>query len=292
MRFAEKLKKARKEYGMSQEVLADKLGVSRQAVTKWETDKGLPDIENMLIISKLFGISLDELLTDEKESHIRTRFLYESKTEYDIDGNKKFDLKLGSADSLVITGTDDEKIVVLLGSNDIVNLRENYKVKIDDIKRRIDVEINHVNSTVETESHENLTIEVLFPNRYLDHIEIECDCNNLEINNLVCENVEHNGTVRKCLVKSLEGVFELDSNANMDIAINKMKGSFELNQVVASSRITVPSDLSFQTRLKGVKTSIKYEKAGLKTEDFSVDDSENVIEFNGIKSELVIATED
>ena len=47
-------------------LLAEKLGVSRQAVTKWETDGGIPDIENMMAISTLFDISIDELLGREK----------------------------------------------------------------------------------------------------------------------------------------------------------------------------------------------------------------------------------
>ena len=54
MTFAEKLKSIRKQAGMSQEQLAEKLGVSRQAVTKWETDAGIPDIENIMAISALF----------------------------------------------------------------------------------------------------------------------------------------------------------------------------------------------------------------------------------------------
>ena len=66
MTFAEKLKSIRKQAGMSQEQLAEKLGVSRQAVTKWETDAGIPDIENMMAISALFDISIDELLSNEK----------------------------------------------------------------------------------------------------------------------------------------------------------------------------------------------------------------------------------
>ncbi len=66
MTFAEKLKSIRKQAGMSQEQLAEKLGVSRQAVTKCETDSGIPDIENMMAISVLFDISIDELLSNEK----------------------------------------------------------------------------------------------------------------------------------------------------------------------------------------------------------------------------------
>lgn len=65
MTFGEKLKKARKKAGMTQEELAIRLSVSRQAITKWESGKGLPDIENLKILSKTLDISLDYLLNDE-----------------------------------------------------------------------------------------------------------------------------------------------------------------------------------------------------------------------------------
>ena len=58
MTFAEKLKSMRKQVGMSQELLAEKIGVSRQAVTKWETGAGIPDIENMISISQTYLTSL------------------------------------------------------------------------------------------------------------------------------------------------------------------------------------------------------------------------------------------
>ena len=51
MTFAENLKNVRKQAGMSQEQLAERLGVSRQAVTKWETEEGIPDVENIFAIS-------------------------------------------------------------------------------------------------------------------------------------------------------------------------------------------------------------------------------------------------
>ncbi len=53
MTFAEKLKSIRKQAGMSQEQLAEKLSVSRQAVMKWETDAGIPDMENIMAISAI-----------------------------------------------------------------------------------------------------------------------------------------------------------------------------------------------------------------------------------------------
>lgn len=64
MTLGEKLKDARKNAGLSQEQLAEKLCVSRAAVAKWETDKGLPDIMNLKAISKLLDVSIDVLLDD------------------------------------------------------------------------------------------------------------------------------------------------------------------------------------------------------------------------------------
>lgn len=62
MTLGEKLKEARKQAGLSQEKLAEKLCVSRSAVAKWETDSGIPDIDNLKNISKLLDVSIDYLL--------------------------------------------------------------------------------------------------------------------------------------------------------------------------------------------------------------------------------------
>lgn len=64
MTFGEKLKKARTQAGYSQEQLAEKLCVSRSAVAKWETDKGMPDIENLKATAQLLNVSIDYLLDD------------------------------------------------------------------------------------------------------------------------------------------------------------------------------------------------------------------------------------
>ena len=65
MTFAEKLKEARKSAELTQEQLAEKLMVSRQAITKWESEKGLPDIENLRLLSQVLGISIDDLVSGE-----------------------------------------------------------------------------------------------------------------------------------------------------------------------------------------------------------------------------------
>ena len=66
MTLGEKLKEARKQSGLSQEQLSEKLGVSRSAVAKWETVGGIPDVDNLKVISKLLNVSLDYLLDDSE----------------------------------------------------------------------------------------------------------------------------------------------------------------------------------------------------------------------------------
>lgn len=66
MTLGEKLRLLRNNIGLTQEQLANQLGVSRQAITKWESDKGLPDIDNLKAISKLMGISIDSLVDNDK----------------------------------------------------------------------------------------------------------------------------------------------------------------------------------------------------------------------------------
>ena len=65
MTLGEKLKEARKKIGLSQEQLAEKLCVSRQAVTKWESDKGMPDIGNLKAIATLLNTSIDYLVDND-----------------------------------------------------------------------------------------------------------------------------------------------------------------------------------------------------------------------------------
>ena len=65
MNFGETLFKLRKEKGLSQEALAERLGTTRQAVSKWENDQGFPETEKLLALSNLFEVSVDTLLKGE-----------------------------------------------------------------------------------------------------------------------------------------------------------------------------------------------------------------------------------
>lgn len=64
MKFQDKLQILRKQTGMSQEKLAEKIGISRQAVAKWEVGESYPEMDKIIILSDLFRISIDKLVKD------------------------------------------------------------------------------------------------------------------------------------------------------------------------------------------------------------------------------------
>lgn len=68
MTLGEKIKEQRIAHGLSQETLAEAMGVSRQAVTKWEADQSAPSSEKLILLARLFHISLDELIGNEVTS--------------------------------------------------------------------------------------------------------------------------------------------------------------------------------------------------------------------------------
>ena len=66
MKLSEKIIRLRKGRGLSQEELAERLGVSRQAVSRWETGCYLPDVEMLSLLSREFGVSINELISGER----------------------------------------------------------------------------------------------------------------------------------------------------------------------------------------------------------------------------------
>ena len=139
---ADRLVKLRKKYGYSQEELADKLGLSRQAVSKWERAEASPDTDNLICLAKLYGVSLDELLAtdedidtivkeqvknDEEKVETEDRTEETSKRENIVINNKGIFLsdKDGSKVTIdkrgiVLTDKDGEVTVKKPGSSDPV----------------------------------------------------------------------------------------------------------------------------------------------------------------------------
>lgn len=94
MEFHNKLYNLRKQKGLSQEELANRLNVSRQTISKWEVGDSTPEMEKLIAISDLFGISLDELVMDKapvktEEVSARSELVSELTEKVLTDDNKK-----------------------------------------------------------------------------------------------------------------------------------------------------------------------------------------------------------
>ncbi|OPZ86663.1 MAG: HTH-type transcriptional regulator ImmR [Firmicutes bacterium ADurb.Bin419] len=96
MSFGNNLKLLRKEKGLTQEQLADMLDVSRQAVSKWESDNGYPETDKLLIIAKELGVSLDYLMDNAPK-------------EVDVEENTEVNTK--SDNKLMITMFDGSQVI-------------------------------------------------------------------------------------------------------------------------------------------------------------------------------------
>ena len=290
MTFAEKLKSIRKQVGMSQELLAEKISVSRQAVTKWETGAGIPDIDNMVSISNLFNISIDELICNKGTTLKTSEYLFESITEYDIDKIKSYDMKFGGAEKFVLSGYNGEKIRVRLVSNLLSTLQNDFKVKIDDSRKRIDVDVKRYNSVTEATAKETVSIFVEIPTSYISHIECEVNAKSVDIRSLECDNIELDIKTSRITLEDISGKVKINCNLDMEVLCNSLNGDLSINQISATSRICIPENSIFTAVSKGIGTHIYFEKDGQNTERFDSSDSDNLIELNGINSELVVYT--
>lgn len=116
MTLGEKIREARRKCGFSQEQLAEKMSVSRSAVAKWETDKGLPDVGNLKMLARLLNVSVDQLLDEGQPAN--PSVIRES---YSLDAYG-YGCSRVKKDRVVREKYPDATIYPLLGRHEPVNL--------------------------------------------------------------------------------------------------------------------------------------------------------------------------
>ena len=292
MNFSGKLKTLRKQHHLSQEELAETIHVSRQAITKWESGNGIPDIGNIIAISVLFDESLDVLLKEEKSLLSKHQFLYESKTEYDLDTLKKIDVKIGVAHEVIIEETKDEKIQILLASNKIASLAQQVKVKIVENAKRMDILVKRSSDLSDANSMENLFVLLRIPVKFVADMEIYSKTENLKIRDITFESLEFSGKVLNCFFTNAGGHTELDTNSNLYAEITHYKGKIDFNQLKAISKIKFAENSNYYLKNAGLGTrfldsdkNILIRKREKKDPQIETD---VIVELNGWKSEIQI----
>ncbi|EDS72812.1 putative phage head-tail adaptor [Anaerofustis stercorihominis DSM 17244] len=289
MKFSQKLKQIRKKLNLSQEQFAEKIGVSRQAITKWETEGGIADIDNIIRIPKEFDISIDELLKEEKNINNKKDFLYSSETKYDIENIIDYDININEVSEVVLKGVSGEKIIVKLASNTIDDIEKHFKVKIDENKRSIDVEIKKIGEITMSEAKDELSVLIYIPYELCNKIEIYTICDILKIQDLKDKGIEADGKFEDIFVYDYYGHLELNCSNDMNITYNEFNGRIDINQIKATSKLNIPTNSTFNINKKGRSNNICFNLNNQPTEEIElIQQSKNLIELSGIGSELII----
>lgn len=288
MNFSEKLKEIRKNEGLSQEQLAEKIGVSRQAITKWETGKGLPDVENMVIIAEIFKITLDELVRDSAAKQEPKAPVFVSETIYDIDCEKHFDINIGNASAIILSSGTDEKLHMKLSSETLEDIDTRFKIRLDDRKNRLDVNCLNRNRLSRFEAEDALKIEIVLPCNYSDHCEIEASVKLLEIRNLCLRRLEYDGAAEQILISDSSGSLEFTAKTDYDITVDKITGRLDINQWKAKAIVHMPEHHMVPVINRGRKCDVYYMKDGRVIEYENKADDKNELSVSGIFSEMLV----
>lgn len=125
----------RKKSGLSQEELASKIGVSRQAVSKWERAEASPDTDNLILLAKVYGVTLDELLTGDPEEIL-------NRNKQDLEDNKT------EENTQTDTGKESENN----DTNEETKAKVSFRngIHVDDGKDKVDISFRngiHVDSS-------------------------------------------------------------------------------------------------------------------------------------------------
>ncbi len=270
MLLNEKLKMLRKEKELTQEELAEKLNVSRQAITKWESGEGIPDINNLKQISIMFNITIDELIKEEKEIQIDNENSFVE--EFEIDHTKHFDIEINSTEEIELISNTDEKVKIeALSIEERIN--ELIKIKIDNHYNRLDIKINN--------KLKKSKIKIYIPEKYIDEIELKSKIRSLNINSIDIVKLEFDGSIKYLNVNNSKGNIILNaSKCDIEANYDKFDGRLEINTINSTARVKLPKDTEYKTMVKGIKN--KFIDANDK------EDAQNIIELNGINSKIIM----
>lgn len=274
MLFSDKLKKLRGEYHLTQEELAEKLDVSRQAITKWESGEGTPDVENLKQLAILFNTTLDELIMEDKKVETLEK-PYRYIEEIEIDHSKHFDLKFIKIGEISILPSAEEKVKIEILSS-TVKPEESFKLKFDVRYDRMDISIRNKQPAM------NIALNLYLPEKYLNEIELAADARTLNLSDLEIEKLEYDGSLKYLHVKDgVKGRIVLNTTkCDIEADYAKFDGILEVNTINSIARVALPKKATYQTVLKGVKNQF--------IDATNTSDSKNIIELNGIGSKLII----
>ena len=289
MKVSEKIRELRGERGWSQEQMAEKLNVSRQAITKWETGAGTPDIENLAAIAQLFGVSTDALIFGEDPTGASPNNRFESVTTVDIAEEKNFDIKIGCAHSVAVRAIESEKVTVRLAADSIADLERAFKVVLDTEGRNFDVDVTSTGIVADALARQQLDVTIELPVSHSDDVEIELYADELHLEG-IRSHLEVGGKVGLVRLADIDGHVELDVPIDMEIWADDVRGKLDVNQVGATSVLHIAHDAPFVAKTRGHlgKRTLRFTRDGQPADVPTAEDASLAIELAGARCELTI----
>ena len=148
MKLSQKILEYRKQQNLSQEALSGKLNVSRQSVSKWESDQATPDLDKLILLSQIFGVTLDEMVSESKkesnDSVIEKIELMEKTKKKDKQRNRFFLVILSALLCLSLYFLNDSinKLNMQVRSlqNRLFQMSSDYDLRMRSLQRQIENE--------------------------------------------------------------------------------------------------------------------------------------------------------
>lgn len=284
--LAERIKNLRKDAGLSQEQMAERLGVSRQAVTRWETGLGTPDLDNLVAVADLFGVTVDALLRDtpaaEAQQVESEDVRFSSLTQCDVFSPHDFDIDFGNVHRVELVGSPSSKVSVLLSSDELEGLEEAFKVKLDPDGRNFDIEVVSCGEITAAQARSLLDVRIQVPAAWENHIELTGNADEVCLERLAATGVEVEGKFELVGIADIIGHVELDTNQDVKVICATMPARLDVNQISGTSELRVPKDTLLSLRKRGFANHFVLDGVS------EAEGAEHLVELNGMKSELTI----
>lgn len=291
MLISQKIRELRGGRGWSQEQMAEKLNVSRQAITKWETGGGMPDIENLAAIAQLFGVSTDALIFGESapSSGPGGTGRFESVTSVDIAEEKHYDIKVGCARSVVVSSCEGEKVTVCLAADSIADLERAFKAILDTEGRGFDIDVTSTGIVADALARQQLDVAIGLPAAYTADVEVELYADELRVEG-IRTHLEVGGKVGLVRLTDVDGHVELDVPVDMEVWADDVRGRLDVNQVGATSVLHVAQGTAFTAKARGHlgKRTLRFTRDGQPADPPSAEDAPLAIELAGARCELTV----
>lgn len=248
----------------------------------------MPDVENMVIIAGIFKTTLDELLRDSAIKQESEKPVFISETIYDIDCEKHFDINIGNASAVILSSGTDEKLHIKLSSETLENLDAMFKIKLDEKKNKLDVNCLNKNRLSRYEAEDSLRVEIILPDKYSDHCEIEASVKLLVVRDLHLRCLEYDGDAEQVLISNSSGSLEFTAKTDYDITVDKITGRLDINQWKAKAIVHIPENNLVKVINIGRKCNVYYVKNDNVIEYENFADDKNELSVSGIFSELIV----